>query len=78
MYDDLLQSQEPSFLERFLFSSLLPSLLVTSFLHRDSFWAVKHVPRVQSAVVVDCSGLGLPHGFGAELHLTDYLMSNRP
>lgn len=39
MYEDLVQAQQPSVLEGFVLTSLLPSLLVTSLLHAHTFWA---------------------------------------
>ena len=39
MYDELVHAQEPSKLERFVLNAVIPSLLLTSLIHKDVVWA---------------------------------------
>jgi hypothetical protein len=55
MYEDLVQAQQPSALERFVLTSLLPSLLVTSLLHAHTFWAEparERIAKVEGEYIV--------------------------
>jgi hypothetical protein len=55
MYEDLIRTQQPSALERFVLTSLLPSLLVTSLLRANTFWADPHretIAKVNGEYVV--------------------------
>ena len=52
MYDDLERAQRPSMLERFVLNTVIPSLLVTSFLHAHVVWTTssRETPPGEEAV----------------------------
>lgn len=53
MYDDLVQAQQPSALERFVLNSVLPSLFLTSLLRADVVWSTpaRDDPQAQGGTV---------------------------
>ena len=59
MYEDLARTQDASALERFVMTSLVPSLLVTSLLHADTVWTRPTPatgPRCLTACYLHCPG----------------------
>jgi TonB family protein len=54
MYDDLARTQETPLLERFVMTSILPSLLITSFLHASDVWGRREPPPRPVGICILC------------------------